>query len=178
MNIFVEKLRLLSGTLAKPEISKIKSIRPRWPIVDHGKFQFLQGCRSLSHIWTTKVMLKVMVSRQKININFEFLYCYGRIGLVTSVGNKKIRSVFMHPKNPVGHKVFEDFPLTQQMEGSTSTPFWGIKNNTFSAEMCWFGRFDTARMIFTWFVTTKYSKKYKILDVLVAGNHFKLVKIE
>ena len=115
--IFGEKLRLLSGTLAKPEISKIKSIRSRWPIVDHGKFKFLQGCRSLSRIWTTKVMLKAMVWRQKININFEFLYCYGRIGMITTFGNKSFRSVFMASKNPVGHNVLEDFPLTQQMEG-------------------------------------------------------------
>ena len=81
-------------------------------------------------------MLKVMVLRQKIHINFEFLYCYGRIGVITSFGNTKFRSVFMHPKNPGGHFVLEDFPLTQQMEGSTMTHFWGIKNKTFSEEMC------------------------------------------
>ena len=78
----------------------------------------------------------MMVLRQKININFEFLYCYGRIVMITTFGNKIVRSVFMASKNPVGHNVLEDFPLTQQMEGSTSTHFWGIKNYTFSAEMC------------------------------------------
>ena len=90
MYIFVDKLRLLSGTLAKPEISKINFIRSRWPIGDHGKSQFLQGCRDLSHIWTAKTILKVMVRRQECMTKFAFLYCYGRVGLVTSVGNKKI----------------------------------------------------------------------------------------
>ena len=126
----------MSGTLAKPEISKIKFIRSRCPIVDHGKSQFLQGCRNLSHIWTTKTMLKVMVRRQEIITNFEFLYCYGRIVMIITFGNKSFRNVFMASKNPGGQTLFSDFPLTQEVEGSSITHFWGTQNDTFSAEMC------------------------------------------
>ena len=56
--------------------------------------------------------------------------------MITAFGDKSFRSVFIASKNPGGQTLFSDFPLTQEVEGSSITHFGGTQNDTFSAEMC------------------------------------------
>ena len=144
----------MSGTLAKPEISKMTFIRFRWPILGHGKSQFLQGCRSLSHFWSPKSMLKVMVLRQEIITKFEILYCYGLIRLINIFGSKSFRYVFMVSKISIGVCVFGNFPLPQHISRSTRPNFRDPKRQHFLRKNIELRGFYTATVVFTYFLKT------------------------